>query len=195
MPKFEFGKRPSLTPEESYRQLASHARILVNYVVACRTFNCDEIATQASEINQSLHQLRRQYPDSFTSDYEAVVDLLHMLLCALQIRLDVHQTPPTPTKNEPSRPKREPLDLISMRKRNTRHEPNQVLFLRHWYEVRLTKNGNQPVYLRDPDDLDYLLQRTNLTETQIRDWVSNERRRRKVVGRHHHRKYELPSEW
>ena len=83
----------------------------------------------------------------------------------------------------------------SMRRRNTRHEPTQVVFLRHWYEMRLAKDGNQPVYLRDPDDLDYLIQKTRLTETQIRDWVSNERRRRKILGRHHHHRYELPNEW
>lgn len=200
LPKFYFGPQAPLTPQQSYHQLASQARILINYVIGRRTFNCDEIAAQASEINQALKELRLKHPHSFTAEYEAVVDLLHLLLGALKIRIDVLQQPSTAKFKEHLKLKQHSNITFagstnSMRRRNTRHEPTQVVFLRNWYEMRLAKDGNQPVYLRDPVDLDYLIQKTRLTETQIRDWVSNERRRRKILGRHHHHRYELPNEW
>lgn len=149
--------------------------MLVNHVVINEAFDPEEVQLQIRELTEATSNITTIYPGLFSNYHRAIVLKMKKLENMLQRRYDeiVKQTPVVNTVLVTSE------NAVFLPKKRTRHQPTHLIILQHWYDIRGNHKTKQQVYLTKTD-LEYLCYKTGLSVKQIRNWVSNERRRRRL---------------
>lgn len=188
------------TPAEQIKEFSSKIVLLINAVCCRQSFDCDVITEMTDVATAEVAEIYKSEGSAVAADVDNFVGyvelLMYLLLCILEDfegqteeggTLFEHRTIRVLAEGEEMPEEMvsedEDEDEDSELMDSARHDRHQLVWLREWYAMKLVQNqGNRP-YL-DDEDLEILMCQTGLTDTQIRNWVSNERRRRKAAQVH-----------